>query len=99
MASAAHNVLDDESNNTNSNVKTGHSSTIIYILELAIILIAFYLYFTRNFAPECTDVGILQKILEFFFACCCHICYIAYSLAIGGCTGGSLLKGGFSRRR
>ena len=57
------------------------------------------IHFSRNFGPDCSDVGILQQILEFFFACCCHICYIAYSLVVGSCTGGSIMKGGSRGRR
>ena len=110
LASVAHNMIDDDNENNsktnknnsninNSNINTGRSSIFIYFLELVIVFISFYFYFSRNFGPDCSDVGILQQILEFFFACCCHICYIAYSLVVGSCTGGSIMKGGSRGRR
>ena len=100
FASTVHNFVEDENEKKSKNiVKTTNHSSIIYILELFIVFVAFYFYFLRNFSQDCTNVSIFQQIVEFFFACCCHVCYIAYSLVLGGCTGSPIMKGGYRRRR
>ena len=100
FASTVHNIVEDKNEKKSETiVKTTTHSSIIYILELFIIFVSFYFYFLRNFSPECTNVSIFQQIVEFFLACCCHVFYIAYSLVVGGCTGGPIMKGGFRRRR
>ena len=54
--------------------------TIFRIIDLVLVIIALYFYFKCNFGKNSSTIG--KKILGFLGACCCHILYLAYHLAV-----------------
>jgi hypothetical protein len=77
------------SNQTNQDVKRGvvlggyviSLIYIAYILDLCIMVVAFYYYFKCHFAKGAKS-STSDKVGGFLGACCCHLLYAVYHYAV-----------------
>jgi hypothetical protein len=83
LSSLYHHHQNNNNNNAPLPVKIlGVSAAIIFrVVDVVLALFALYLYFKCNYAKG-TKSSLSDKVLGFLGACCCHMCYIAYHLAV-----------------
>jgi hypothetical protein len=54
---------------------------VAYIVDIALMVLAYYYYFKCNFAKGVVSSG-SDKVLGFLGACCCNLLYVIYHVVV-----------------